>query len=161
MFVRSSSEVKVKGLFCVISKASAASFCSYGLLGHSDASSLPVVIHRLEQQLFTTPWYLRSIPSINEDGSSNSSQHVKKSAKLQARQNPVISENVRFSRHSISKSLLRSGMASELDKSAGGVCLALCRVLLHRVCTVPGDISSEDMNVACERGYDAIYSQAK
>jgi hypothetical protein len=168
ILVSSQSDVKIKGLFCVVSKASAASISCYGLLGHLNiraaTNSISTVIRDLDEKLFCTPWYLRSTPSAvcpTNMTSGDGNQQMRKSAKLFAGQHPVISANVRFSKYSVSASLLRSHLVEEMSRSGGGVCLVLCRVLLHRVCTVPGSVFPEDIDIACERGYDSIYSQAK
>ena len=163
----------------MVSKVSAASMCCYGLQAHSElvtstgTSSICTAIRSLDEKLFYTPWYLRSFPSavstnttvssgsLGSHNHSNQQTTTRKSAKVLASQHPVTSANVRFSRHSVSESLFRSRLVPELSKAGGGVCLVLCRVLLHRVCTVPGDIFPEDLDIASERGYDSIYSQAK
>lgn len=156
--------MKIKGMFCCLSKDDVYSFASYGLN-----------VSKFSGTAYQKPWFLRDTSDAYEFTSKT------KSAQELAASHHVNPHHLRFSKHSLSPSMLSnissetadidelSGgyeniqtneMSNEATVEGGGVCLVLCRVLMFRVCTVPGVIEEKDVRKAIAKGYDAIYSQS-
>ena len=152
-------------MFCCLSKQDVYSFVSYGL----NAS-------KLSETAYHKPWFLRDTSDAYELTSQT------KSAQELANSHHVNTHRLRFSKHSLSPSMLsdtcnettvnmdtnsngfentlKNDLSNEATIEGGGVCLVLCRVLLYRVCTVPGVVEEKDVRKAISKGYDAIYSQS-
>lgn len=118
----------------------------------SSTSSSPKEISDL------TPWFLRN----TTDRYSSQLLHIPQSI-LQSHDHVdhVSLDHLRFSKWSISSALIDSPTGAALDIDQGGACLVVCKVLLERVCTVAGAVDARDIAKARQKGYDAIYSQAK
>lgn len=151
-------------MFCCLSKQDVYSFVSYGLN-----------VTKLSESAYHKPWFLRDTSDAYELTSQT------KSAQELANSHHVDKHRLRFSKHSLSPSMLSDACNETIDMDAnnrgfentqqndlsneatiegGGVCLVLCRVLLYRVCTVPGVVEEKDIRKAIAKGYDAIYSQS-
>lgn len=147
----------MKGLFCCMPIDSIYRFTAYGLR----EQALPEIVPDYPadpaiRDCFRTPWIfcnqdtpLAPIPSELRQALHNAGLATR-NIQAAPSQRPVL----RFSKYSTLSTML-SYSEPQLRQ---GLCLALCRVLIVRVKTIPTFIEDFDISSAFQQGYDAVYS---